>query len=323
MNFSSTAVYKHMVIHPHEDAPSYSRGYRFVLRREEGHPPRVTAVYREYEWTLMKKLCLAGYPFESARQYTSNRFSLSPLHLFNLSVDFLSTPDNQCFTLSVFTSPVLVALVFLTVLEHNAVYMAFGQLDAKSADFLCGCYGDLLRIQEQSEDSPSEFIPRVLHVFSEEYSPNANSVWETTIMDWYRTWDTRAYKAGISCPCFFPQPPLPEISNALLNEESLNLSFPLDSGIAGMGELITRLLIFNPATMSAVPAPGSNANNRPSSTTYPYQCKPDGTLDYENVRPGIDIEDLNNLLEQGFLFSERTDLFRMRTRNSIGIRVET
>ncbi|MBE6962562.1 MAG: hypothetical protein E7445_08950 [Ruminococcaceae bacterium] len=323
MHFSSTALYKHTVIHPHKGAPSYSRGYRFVIRQEEGKAPRLTSIYPEYEWALMEKLCYGILGFENSRRHVPDRFPLSPLRLFNLAVDFLSTPDNRCFTLSVFTSPVLVALVFLTVLDPNAVYMAFDQLDSKSADYLYGCYGNLLRIREQFEDSPSEFIPRVLHVFREEYSPNTNSVWETTIMDWYGTWDTRAYNAGIYCPCFLTQPPLPEISNALLSEDSLNLSFPLDSGIAGMGELITRLLIFNPATMSATPSPGSNANNQPLSTSYPYQCKPDGTLDYENVRPGIDIEDLNSLLEQGFLFSERTDLFRMRTQNSIGIRVET
>lgn len=316
MDFSSISFYKHATIHSSKGAPSYSKGYRFVIRQEEGKAPRLTSIYPEYEWTLMEKLCYGIPCYENSQRYAPDRLPLSPLRLFNLAVDFLSTPDNRSFTLSVFTSPVLVALIFLTALEPNAVYTAFGQLDSKYVDFLYGCYGDLLRIREQFEGSPSEFIPRALHVFSEEYSPNANSPLENAIMDWYGTWYTRAYNAGISCPCFLPQPPLPEISNALLSEDSLNLPFPLDSGIAGMGELITRLLIFNPATMSAPPSPGSNANNHRSSTTYPYQCKPDGTLDYENVRPGIDIEDLNNLLEQGFLFSERTTLFRMRQTGS-------
>lgn len=77
-------------------------------------------------------------------------------------------------------------------------------------------------------------------------------------------------------------------------------------------ELITRLLLLNPATMATVQTDHNGSSQGRTQRMEPgeggnYHCpfRTGGGLEYTNVVPGILTDELHDLLEQGFLRGEQ------------------
>ena len=78
-----------------------------------------------------------------------------------------------------------------------------------------------------------------------------------------------------------------------------DLQFPLPSGVSSMEEFITRILIFNPASMSTRMVENQSVG-----------LENEQEIGLEGEREGIESPQLENLMQQGFLMQERTSLFQ-------------
>lgn len=254
--------------------------YTFTYRREEGQPPRLISIYPATEWNLVRKLASTAL----TRLMDSHKVGLSPGRLFNLAVDFLSaTLCNGGEGREI--SPALGAMLFLSLCEEERPGCGeelFQKLDAPYRDYYTGCYRQLLQLYRDLGREPWTSLPEMLHALFQEEAQSGELA--QSMAAWYGGCVSRAGRERVHLvTCRTMREPFwSPLKLQLLAELTESGAVPT------VRELITRLLLLNPATMAAAQTDHNGSG-----------------LDYSNVVPGILTDELHNLLEQGFLRGER------------------
>lgn len=305
-----------------------------MFQPEESYSlPRLTAVYSTSEWNLVGRLfrgeaseysLATEYPPYSHRDIDMlNHFfpgakrilRIPPQQLFSMAFDYLSDSSKHILCKPGSASPVLGALL-LTALHPRCTEYFYDPEWARFGDNYLRHFYALLR--RTIYDYQSSDLPAMLSALegngplSEQCPPLVKAV---------RAW--RRLCEDIACSENRPLPRcLPRTNVYEPMDKPVELNFPLESGVASMHELITCLLVFNPATLSTVYTERtSNAPTGRYQLSYEdpaledhFRCAmlENGEFDYDRIVPGIDIDQLNALLKQGFLTEYRTEIFKKR-----------
>lgn len=246
--------------------------YTLAFRTEAGKTPRLISLYPAAEWALVRRL--VSTPL--TRLMDRHRLWISPQRLFNLAVDFLSAPR---YGGPEGAPPVFGAMLVLSLWEESEPGCGaelFRRLDEPYRGYYTACYLGLLALYEEEELDPWSRLPQLLRELT--------GGEDGAVRQWYRTWAARAEETGVTPARCRPG------GGSIWSTSGLELPTRLAAGegAGSMRELITRLLLFNPVTLAA------------------WAGTPEGT-DYRRVSPGIPLDRLKDLLEQGFLTGERRD----------------
>ena len=267
----STATEKRSFLVPDSHGVERWEKYTLAFRTEMGKAPRLISLYPAAEWALVRKL--VSTPL--TRLMDRHRLWISPQRLFNLAVDFLSAPQ---YGGPEGAPPVFGAMLVLSLWEESEPGCGaeiFRRLDEPYRGYYTACYRALLALYEEEELDPWSRLPQLLRELT--------GGEDGAIRRWYRTWADRAEEAGVAPARCRPG------DSSIWSTSGLELPARLaaEEGAGSMRELITRLLLFNPVTLAACAG------------------APEGT-DYRRVSPGIPLDQLKELLAQGFLTGERT-----------------
>jgi len=315
-DFSTISLPRHMTF---LNSGFRTKKYQFVFRKESGRPLRLLAVYPQHEWNMFQKLISGHYNLSNLRRPFS---SISAFRMFNLAMDYLSDSENALLCSAGSASPVLGAFLFLALREdfRADTTFLFQKFDDTYAAFYQSCYEDLVKLYWRLNSNPTYALPQALSYLIGPNIPSAQaSAFETAIRKWRAGCELSATKNGLHLPLCDQSCRLSESEQQFIDSQALPDCSPpsWDSDIESMSDLTARLLIFNPATLSTIHG-GQDLQTRyvPQTLTDSnriwYRCafKEDGTLDFDNVIPGIETAQLKSLLEQGFLHKSRTSLFQ-------------
>lgn len=310
----STQTEKRSFLVPDQHRQNRRERYTLAFRAEENQPPRLISIYPATEWALIRKLASTAL----TQLMDRHRLWISPGRLFNLAIDYLSAAVYSGPGAPRQVSPVFGAMLFLSLWEDadpGCGYELFHRLDEPYSRGYCGCYQALLGLYERGQWDPWSDLPELLPVLTrEEQWADPQTELADGIRRWCRDCTERVAEEGVSLVLCRPT------GESLWAAPQLPLPTRLtDSSTAGsMRELITRLLLFNPATLSTVrtgPGGGPEARTQllENGETCHYGChfRADGNLDYSDVIPGIRADELRDLLEQGFL-STRQEGYLLR-----------
>ena len=305
--------------------------YRMVCRKEQNHPLRLIGMHRELDWQMVKKL-LSGL-YDQPDRVGSSVKSICPERLFNVAVDYLSDPDHGLFCREGSASPVLGAMLFLMLYPQDRVLPLLQDNDSDTATFYLDCYHSLARIHKRHGVPPFVVLHIALSLLigpSERFDPELDAKFdpefEADVLHWRQTYEALAVNRGLLLPrcCGAPCLLTPE-EVQLLPELQSHWFKDLDAfEPTSFRDLFTRILLLNPATLSEIRG-GTRGQARFTRRTLTqendslgFRCSlcPDGTFDYRNVIPGIDVTQLQSLLEQGFLKEPRTAPLRRRDATS-------
>lgn len=293
-----------------------SQNHRIVCRKEIGSPLRLLAIYTESDWKLVELLVSGAY---SQYNWTfAPKAPIPPEQLFNLAVDYLSAPENDLLCNAKSASPVLGAMLFLVSYPRDQVEAMLLENDSYTAEYYLTCYEKLAFIYERYSSKSFPIVSEALPLLRDSVR-HIHSEFEQDILYWRWECEFLAGKYGLILPRCSQTPYVPSSEEKLLLDPIIHPpKFPLPSGIKSFSEFVTRLLLFNPATLSQVRSEtGGQARYvrrtlRPAGDPHGFQCaiREDGTLNYRYVVPGIKLNELQNLLDQGFLTEERITPFR-------------
>ena len=313
MNFSTVTVRREVECTGSGGGAGRLQAYRVVCRKEEGYPLRMLAVHQEKDWNLMGKLA-RGESF-AVDDWWYGRAPIAPERMFNLAVDYLSAPENNFLCRPGSASPVLGAMLFLLSYSGERGMAALRTMDGGIAGFYLHCYEMLMSVCENAQMETRLAMASALPLLAGA-KPQAETAFEQEILKWRHMCEMTAGEWGIHLPVCSAEPyHLSEDEAQFLCSmgRPVYLQFPLPSGVETFRELITRLLIWNPATLSVVrgDAVGAHKYERKrlvqAEDPAGFACalREDGMPDYEHVIPGIEIDELKNLLQQGFPMEER------------------
>lgn len=267
--------------------------YTFTYRREGEEPPRLISIYPASEWNLVRKL--AATPLTQLME--KHELNLSPGRLFNLAVDFLSVTLSGTGAAARQAAPALGAMLFLSLCEEERAGCGaelFQKLDEPYSLYYGACYQALMQLYSDTGRAPWSDLPEMLRaLLSREIQTElAGRVW-----DWYEACEKAAEERAlrlVRClsmrESFWSAPELERLTE--LTE---------GGAVSSVREFITRLLLFNPATLATVRS--SQGRTRLIGKEGEYLCRfsSDGSFDFRNVVPGIQVDELGELLKQGFL----------------------
>lgn len=325
--------------------------YMVMLRQLPGTPWRITAFYKMSEVRLFRYLA-DGCPPSSF--YRDSGLPISPRRLFGLAVDLLS---DHCYNaphgshaLSVLA--VIGALPFLAVCEPadpGCGKRILLSCKCQFSGYYLSCYERLLPIFDECQENPLTVLAKILPYILEplpcdprhlrDFPAQAEEI-GLPLSDCNDPLIIRAIDWRDECLRFYKPENTPHGSAHESHSENFSfilqrristllpqdLQFPLPSGVSSMEEFITRILIFNPASMSTRMVENQSVGleneqeiglegeregiSGQSPLSYKLSVCRDGTPDFEHVIPGIEIPQLENLMQQGFLMQERTSLFQ-------------
>jgi len=279
--------------------------YTFTYRREGEQPPRLISIYPATEWNLVRKLASTAL----TQLMGSHKVGLSPGRLFNLAVDFLSAALCNSYGAGRELSPALGGMLFLALCEEERPGCGeelFQKLDQPYRDYYTGCYRKLLQLYQDLGRESWPSLPEMLHALFQE-EEGAGELAQGTAA-WYDDCVSRAGRDGVNlvvCEAM-REPFWSPLKLQLLAELTESGAVPT------VRELITRLLLLNPATMATVQTDHNGSSQGRTQRMElgeggNYHCpfRTGGGLEYTNVVPGILTDELHDLLEQDFLRGEQ------------------
>lgn len=274
--------------------------YTFTYRREGEQPPRLISIYPASEWNLVRKL--AATPLTQLME--KHELNLSPGRLFNLGVDFLSVTLSGGGPADRQVAPALAAMLFLSLCEEERPGCGeelFRRLDQPYSGCYTACYWELLGLYQDTGRAPWSHLPEMLSGLLRREEPPRTEL-DQRVRDWYDSCARRAADMGV------------RLVRCLSLRESFWFSRQLEGltelteggGVRSVREFITRLLLFNPATLATVQREhlgSSRSRMQAVGTDGEYLCAfdQDGGFSFTDVVPGILTDELRDLLDQGFL----------------------
>jgi len=319
LNFSTVTIQRGVESTGNGSGAGRMQTYRFVCRKEESHPLRLLSVYQEKDWNLIGKLVKGEYSDVNYWEW-DNRVPIAPVRMFNLAVDFLSAPENDFLCRPGSASPVLGAMLFLMPYSRERGRAVLQKMDGDATEFYLNCYEDLMYIYEKSQMQPQFALVSALPLLMGA-EPQVNTPFQQDILGWRYRCEMNAVQWGVRLPvCSAEAYHFSNDEGRFLSsmERPVHIQFPLPSGVETFRELITRLLLMNPATLSVVRG-GNTGKKKYERQRREHKGDPErfecaigenGMLDYRNVIPGIEISELKNLLEQGFPMEERDNFLK-------------
>lgn len=295
-----------------------TRKFEAIFRQEPGRPWRLTAFYREYEWSLLQKLAAGNVPDSIL---WSQELPISPQRLFPMAMDYLSKLCGA-HQGGLPMSPSLGAMLFLALSESSSPgsgEQVLRECGSKDANFYCSCYQDLQSVYRKVQADPFSALECALPVVmgwevpdSATASPLRRSLWK-----WREDCLASAEQKHIRITLrYTPVQKMTEVDNIMGFFFDRIFHFPLPSEVASAEDLFTRLLILNPVTMSTsqinpqASAGSEQGGNGQDPRHFPLVLCEDGTPDFGHVIPGMELPQLESLMRQGFPAGERTTLLQ-------------
>ena len=278
--------------------------YTFTYRREGAGQPRLISIYPAAEWNLVRRL--AATPLTQLME--RHELNLSPGRLFNLAVDYLSVGlsggagDRQ-------VAPGLGAMLFLSLCEEGRPGCGgelFQRLDRPYGPYYGACYQRLLELYADTGWDPWSRLPQLLGALTGGRTSGKGALTER-VQNWYRACQAAGEAEGVRLARCLP------VEKAFWSAPALD-GLTEGGAVDSVRELITRLLLFNPATLATRRRGGPGSGWTQSvSAGGEYGCPlgSGGGFDYRDVVPGILTSELGELLDQGFL-GENQDAYLYR-----------